>query len=60
VQVQTAHDARVQFKTDGRHVASRSARACSTLTFRAPVRARRALVKATVRDARELRAVRLR
>ena len=50
-----AHDARVRFKADGRHVASRTGRACATVSFRAPSGTRRILVKATVRDARELR-----
>jgi hypothetical protein len=58
VQIRMAHDARVQFKADGRHVASRTGRACKTVAFRAPAGARRLLVKATVRDARELRTVR--
>jgi hypothetical protein len=60
VQVRMAHDARVQFKADGRHAAIRSGRACSTVVFQAPAGTRRVSVKATVRDARELRALRLR
>ena len=59
VRVRMAHDARVQFKADGRRVAARNARACRTVTFRAPGGTRRAVVKATVRGARELHAVRL-
>jgi hypothetical protein len=60
VHVRMAHDARVQFKADGRHAAMRTGRACRTVSFRAPAGARRIVVKATVRDARELRIVRLR
>ena len=53
--VSMAHDARVQFKADGRHVASRTGRACGTVSFRTPRGTRRLQIKATVRDARELR-----
>jgi hypothetical protein len=60
VQVRMAHDARVQFKADGRHAAMRTGRACSTLAFRAPAHTRRIQIKATVRDARELRTLRFR
>jgi phosphatidylinositol-3-phosphatase len=60
VQVRMAHDARVKFKADGRHAATRTGRACSTVSFRAPAGTRRVSVKATVRDARELRTLRLR
>jgi hypothetical protein len=55
-----AHTARLQFKADGRHVTTRRGGACGTVTVRAPAGARRILIKATVRDARELRVVRLR
>jgi hypothetical protein len=60
VQVRMAHNARVQFKADARHAATRTGRVCSTVSFRAPAGTRRVLVKATVRDARELRTLRLR
>jgi len=60
VKVRMAHDARVQFKADGRHAAMRTGRACSTVSFRAPAGTRRVSVKATVRAARELRTLHLR
>src|SRR5436190_6693442 len=57
-QVRMAHTARVPFKADGRHMATRTGRACGTVSFRAPSAARNAQIKATVRGARELRTVR--
>ena len=60
VRVRMAHTARVQFNADGRRVSTRDARACQTATFRAPAGTRHALVKATVRGARELRTLRFR
>src|SRR3954452_3147912 len=60
VVVSMAHTARLQFKADGRHVTTRRGGACGTVGVRAPARARRLLIKATVRDARELRVLRLR
>jgi hypothetical protein len=55
-----AHTAHVLFKADGRRVTTRRAGACQTVVFRAPAGARSLLIKATVRDARELRTVTLR
>src|SRR3954463_7336390 len=60
VVVSMAHPARLQFKADGRHVTTRRGGACGSVSVRAPARARRLLIKATVRDARELRVLRLR
>jgi hypothetical protein len=54
-----AHTARVQFKADDRQRAMRTGRACRTVSFRAPKGTRRVQIKATVRNARELRALRL-
>jgi hypothetical protein len=54
-----AHTARVLFKADGHRMRLRSAHACSALSFRAPAGARSVQIKATVRNARELRSLRL-
>jgi len=60
VRIRMAHTARVLFKADGRRIASRTVRSCSSVSVRAPARARRLEIKATVRDARELRVLALR
>jgi phosphatidylinositol-3-phosphatase len=60
VSVRMAHDARVLLKADGRRFALRRAGACRTVSARVPSGARRVVIKATVRDAREIRAVRVR
>jgi hypothetical protein len=60
VRVRMAHAALVLFKADGHRFAARRAGACRTVTARAPARARRVEIKATVRDARELRTLLLR
>jgi hypothetical protein len=60
VRVRMAHDAHVLFKADGRRFAIRTGRSCGSFTVRAPANARRLLIKATVRDARELRTLTLR
>jgi hypothetical protein len=58
IRVRMAHTARVQFKVNGRHARMRTGRACRTISFRAPKGTRRVQIKATVRNARELRALR--
>jgi hypothetical protein len=60
VRVRMAHSAHLLFKADGRRVTTRRATACQTVAVRAPAGARSLLIKATVRDARELRTVALR
>jgi hypothetical protein len=59
IRVRMAHTARVQFKGDGRHTRMRTGRACRTISFRAPKGTGNVQIKATVRNARELRALRL-
>jgi hypothetical protein len=60
VRLRMAHDAHVLFKADGRRFASRTGRACGTVSARAPSGTGRVQIKATVRNARELRTLRLR
>jgi hypothetical protein len=60
VRVRMAHDAHVLFKADGHRFATRRGRVCRTVSARAPSGARRVEIKATVRNARELRTLRLR
>jgi phosphatidylinositol-3-phosphatase len=60
VRIDMAHSAHVLFKADGRRIATRRASPCSSVSVRVPAGTRRLLVKATVRDARERRVLKLR
>jgi phosphatidylinositol-3-phosphatase len=60
VSVDMAHSAHLLFKADGRRIATRRANPCATVSVRVPASTRRLLVKATVRDARERRVLKLR
>jgi phosphatidylinositol-3-phosphatase len=60
VRVDMAHSAHVLFKADGRRIATRRASPCATISIHVPRGAHRLLVKATVRDARERRILKLR
>jgi hypothetical protein len=60
IRVRMAHDAHILFKSADRTFAARRGAACGTVSARAPSGARSVLVKATVRDARELRSFSLR